>query len=126
MFSFLRDEEGTDFIFPILYRGQNNFRNKIAKKIQSPEAGGKIQSVSRIKLSFDGNQVFFGSFVFSLKRTNRYCIKLLTQHGAVIPVKTGIQSFQEVKLNLDSRLRGNDNIIYQVFLYNSFFQLFYE
>ena len=36
------------------------FAKKAAKKIQFPEVGGKIQSVSRIKLSFGGNQVSFG------------------------------------------------------------------
>jgi hypothetical protein len=32
------------------------FAKNKAKKIQSPEVGGKIQSVSRIKLSFGGYQ----------------------------------------------------------------------
>jgi len=39
-------------------------------------------------------------------------------------VKTGIQSFQYGKLNLDSRLRGNDSIIYRVFSLIASFNFF--
>ena len=49
---------GLILFFLFYNRGQNNFRNNIAKKIQSPEVGREIKSVSWIKLSFDGNQVY--------------------------------------------------------------------
>ncbi len=38
--------------------------------------------------------------------------------------ETSIQSLQDVALNLDSRLRGNDTIIYGTFFSQSLFQLF--
>jgi hypothetical protein len=49
----LRKGEGTDFIFPLYAGDRMIFAKNIAKKIQSPGVGGKIQSVSRV--IFDGS-----------------------------------------------------------------------
>ena len=38
-------------------------------------------------------------------------VKSLKNHIFVIPVKTGIQFFQIVKIKMDSRLRGNDDFL---------------
>ena len=71
---------GLILFFLFYNRGQNNFRNNIAKKIQSPEVGGEIKSVSRIKLSFDGNQVpFWKTGITGIKgRTDTKVIQLVT------------------------------------------------
>ena len=53
---------------------------------------------------------YFSFSYFYFGNCKKILLETILLSKVVIPVKTGIQSFHNITSNLDSRLRGNDDI----------------